>query len=152
MTNAGGNSDRRSAIILLAVIVVGVLVTAGLFVSLIVLELPKMVTLVDEVFTPGLGLRTAAIIAAVISFLVLIAFAIVSGDGIIGELAFVIPGFFVFFLFSPGCSEDRARRTRPILRVPAQAPNQVRPKITMISAKPRVISSGMPTPLSSPST
>jgi len=99
MTSAGGNSDRRRTLILLAVIVVGVLVAAGLFVSLAVLELPKMVTFVDEVFTPGLGLRTAAIIAAVVSFLVLIAFAIVSGDGIIGEIAFVIPGFFVFFLF-----------------------------------------------------
>ncbi len=99
MTSAGDPSDRRRALILLAVIVVGVLVAAGLFVSLIVLELPKIVAFADEVFTPGLGLRTAAIIAAVVSFLVLIVFAIVSGDGIIGELAFVIPGFFVFFLF-----------------------------------------------------
>ena len=99
MTSAGDPSDRRRALILLAVIVVGIVVVAGLFVSLVVLELPKMVTFVDEVFTPGLGLRSAAIIAAIVSFLVLIAFALASGDGIIGEIAFVIPGFFVFFLF-----------------------------------------------------
>lgn len=99
MMSAGDPSDRRRALILLAVIVVGMLVVAGLFVSLAVMELPKMVTFVDEVFSPGLDLRAAAIIAAVVSFLMLIAFAIVSGDGIIGEIAFVIPGFFLFFLF-----------------------------------------------------
>ena len=99
MTSAGDPSDRRRALILLAVMVLAILVVAGLLVSLLVLELPAMVSFVDEVFSPGLGLRTAAIIAAVVSFLVLIAFAIVSGDGVIGEIAFVIPGFFVLFLF-----------------------------------------------------
>ncbi len=48
----------------------------------------------------GLGLRRAAIIAAVVSFLVATVLAMVSGGGILfGELPFVIVGFFLFFVF-----------------------------------------------------
>jgi hypothetical protein len=50
-------------------------------------------------FEDGIGLKTAAIAAAVVSVLISIIFAIFSGDGFIGELQFMIPGFFLFFLF-----------------------------------------------------
>lgn len=92
-------SDQRRAIALLAVIGVVCLVVAGLVIALVVLELPAFASFVNETFTPGIDLRTAAIIAAIVSFVVLVAFAIVSGDGIVGELPFVIAGFFAFFLF-----------------------------------------------------
>lgn len=97
--SARNPSDQRRALLLLAVLVLGGIVVAGLLVSLAVIELPNMAAFVDANFSPGLGLRSAAIIAAIVSFLVLIAFAVVSGDGIIGELPFLIAGFFVFFLF-----------------------------------------------------
>lgn len=51
-------------------------------------------------FEDGLGLRRAAIIAAIVSFLVAIVLTLVSGGGaLIGELPFVIIGFFLFFVF-----------------------------------------------------
>lgn len=97
--SAGDPSDRRRALIMLAVLGLGAVVVSGLLVSIAVIELPMIATDVGEIFAPGLGLRTAAIIAAIVSFLVLVVFAIVSGDGLIGEIQFVIPGFFLFFLF-----------------------------------------------------
>lgn len=92
-------ADRRRAMILLAIAVLAAVFVVGLLVSLAVIEVPRLAALMEETFSPGLGLRSAAIIAAVISFVVLIAFAVASGDGLLGELPFVIGGFFVFFLF-----------------------------------------------------
>jgi hypothetical protein len=92
-------TDQRRALFLLAVLGLGAVIVAGLVIALVVLEIPALVSFVNENFAPGIGLRTAAIIAAIVSFVVLIAFAVVSGDGIVGELPFVIAGFFLFFLF-----------------------------------------------------
>lgn len=47
---------------------------------------------------PGIGLRLAAIIAFVISLIVLIVMAVASGDGVMGELPFMLLGFAAFFL------------------------------------------------------
>ena len=60
---------------------------------------PGVMEWVDRVFSPGLGLKSAAIIAIVVSISVLILFAIFAGEGLIGEIQFMIPGFFLFFLF-----------------------------------------------------
>lgn len=92
-------SDQRRALVVLAALVLGAVVVMGLLVAFAVVELPSIAAVANESFAPGIGLRTAAIIAAIVSFVVLIAFALVSGDGIVGELPFVIAGFFVFFLF-----------------------------------------------------
>lgn len=51
----------------------------------------------------GVGFRGAFIASIVISFIITSLFALVSGDGAVGELGFVIVGFFVmvvFFTFS----------------------------------------------------
>lgn len=78
---------------------------AALLISLVVLLaagalllLPGLADVVATHFEPGLGLRTAAVISFFVSAVLMIIFAIASGDGLLGEIQFVIPGFLVFFL------------------------------------------------------
>jgi len=58
---------------------------------------PTVVGFIETEITPGIDLKTAAVIAFVISFIAIIILAIASGDGLIGELQFAIPGFFLFY-------------------------------------------------------
>lgn len=93
------DAERKRAIqIAVGLTLVGliVVITVG---WMVVTAMPNFVNWIDQVFTPGLGLKSAAIIASVISIVVLILFAIFAGDGLIGEIQFMIPGFFTFFLF-----------------------------------------------------
>ena len=93
------NRDTRLALRLvfglsaLAVLVVVLLVMAAM------ITLPVASPWVNETFNSGLGLKTAAVIAAVVSVAVLAVFGIVAGDGLIGEIQFMIAGFFLFFVF-----------------------------------------------------
>jgi len=48
---------------------------------------------------PGVGIRQAAIISFFISLFTLIAMAIFAGDGLIGELQFMIQAFVLFYFF-----------------------------------------------------
>lgn len=61
--------------------------------------LPVLSEWVAQTFDDGIGLRVAAIIAATVAVLLMIVFAVAAGDGIIGEIQFMIPGFFLFFVF-----------------------------------------------------
>ncbi len=92
-------SDSRLALRLLF----GFSALVALLVALIVLAaavtLPGLSDWVAMTFDAGLGLRTSAIIAALISVAVLVVFALAAGDGLIGEIQFMIPGFFLFFVF-----------------------------------------------------
>lgn len=49
---------------------------------------------------PGLGLRGAAIWSFGVTVALLVLFALVAGDGLVGEIQYVLPGFFVFFVFN----------------------------------------------------
>jgi hypothetical protein len=69
-----------------------VLLVAGL------LLLPSLANLVSVHFAPGLGLKEAAIIAFFITIVVMIVLAVVSGDGLLGELQFILGAFFLFFV------------------------------------------------------
>ena len=84
------NESRRIAMALIAMLII-VAVGAALI-------LPAMTEGVTAAFSPGIGLKEAAVIAFFITVAVLIVFAIVSGDGLLGELQFMIAGFLVFFL------------------------------------------------------
>lgn len=92
-------SDRADAIRLAVVMAIGVAVVLGLIVWGLWAALPSVEVWVDAVFSPGLGLKTAAIIGAAVSLLVLVVLTVMAGDGLLGEIQFVIPGFFLFFLF-----------------------------------------------------
>ena len=89
-------TDRRRYYAIIAVCMVAVIVL-GLWGAATIL--PLAMVWATDVFAPGLGLRSAAIIAAVVAFVVLIALTVTAGDGLLGEIQFVIPGFFLFFLF-----------------------------------------------------
>ena len=49
---------------------------------------------------PGLGLKGAAAISFGLTVAILVVFLIAAGDGLIGEIQFVLPAFFVFFAFN----------------------------------------------------
>lgn len=80
------NESRKIALALLAI--VSLVVIAGL------LMLPSLAA----AMAPGLGLKDAAIIAFFVTAILLIIFAVAAGDGLLGELQFMLGGFFLFYL------------------------------------------------------
>lgn len=65
----------------------------------IVLLAPELFASIAPVFSEGVGLRTSAIISFFLTLIVMLVFTLAAGDGLIGEIQFVLPAFFVFFLF-----------------------------------------------------
>ncbi len=80
------NESRKIALALLAI--VSLVVIAGL------LMLPSLAA----AMAPGLGLKDAAIIAFFVTAILLIIFAVAAGDGLLGELQYMLAGFFLFYL------------------------------------------------------
>jgi hypothetical protein len=84
--------SRTIAIALLALlIIVGVIV---------MLMLPELSEMARVHLSPGLGIKDSATISFFVSVVLLILFAIFSGDGLVGEIQFMIPGFFLFFVLN----------------------------------------------------
>jgi hypothetical protein len=52
-----------------------------------------------DVIDDGIGLRGAFMIGVVLSFITIILFAIVAGEGVVGELPTMIIGVFIMILF-----------------------------------------------------
>jgi thiosulfate reductase cytochrome b subunit len=88
--NKDRNESRRIAIVLISLTLV--LVVAG------VLMLPALAGFVDVHLSPGLGLRDAAVIAFFVTVAIMVVFAVAAGDGLLGELQFMLGGFFTFFV------------------------------------------------------
>lgn len=80
------NESRKIALALVGL--VSLVVMAGL------LMLPSLAA----AMAPGLGLKDAAIIAFFVTAILLIIFAVAAGDGLLGELQFMLGGFFLFYL------------------------------------------------------
>lgn len=76
---------------------------AALLIAVLLIALatsaPVLSDWVASTFSPGIGLGLAALVAIGVSIAMVIVFALVAGDGLIGELQFMIPGFFLFFVF-----------------------------------------------------
>ena len=91
-----GETDRKdkdeSRKILLAISIILVVAILG-----IVLLLPSAAEIMSTSVAPGLGLREAAILSFFITLVVMVVFAISAGDGLLGEIQFMIGGFFGFF-------------------------------------------------------
>lgn len=86
--------DRKEArtlalvlVVLLAILGVGLLLYA-----------PALAEFNQAHLAPGVGLRESAVIAFFTTIVVLVIFAIAAGDGLIGELQFMLLGFFAFFV------------------------------------------------------
>jgi hypothetical protein len=95
-------ADQRDSRLALRILL-GFSALVAFLVALIVLAaattLPGLSEWVAVNFDSGIGLKNAAIAAAVISVTVMIVFALAAGEGLIGEIQFMIPGFFLFFVF-----------------------------------------------------
>jgi len=91
--------EKQKATRMVLGLIVLVIFLGGLTVWGVSALLPDFLASALAGFETGIGLKTAAIAAAVVSVLISIIFAIFSGDGFIGELQFMIPGFFFFFMF-----------------------------------------------------
>jgi hypothetical protein len=84
------NESRKIAIALIALVLI-------LGVS-IVLLLPALADIATTYLVPGLGLKESAIISFFITVVLMIIFAVASGDGLLGELQFILIGFLLFFV------------------------------------------------------
>ncbi|NKI19448.1 hypothetical protein HCU74_18735 [Spongiibacter sp. KMU-166] len=86
--------DQQKSLKMLAV-VAALLVLLGLAVAL---TMPLLSGFIDTHFAPGLGMRDAAVISFFVTVITLVVFAVAAGDGLLGELQFILGGFFSFFL------------------------------------------------------
>jgi hypothetical protein len=84
------NESRKIAIALIALILI-------LGVSMALL-LPALADIATTYLAPGLGLKDSAVIAFFITAVLMIIFAVASGDGLLGELQFLLIGFLLFFV------------------------------------------------------
>lgn len=88
--NKDKDESRKIAIVLVAlVIALGIAV---------LLMLPVLADMVAVHFAPGLGLKPSAVIAFFTTVSIMVVFAVASGDGLLGELQFILGGFFLFFI------------------------------------------------------
>ena len=87
-------SELKRDVILLVIcglVVLGIVLLALIF-------LPNTFAWVVQLFEPGVGLKIASIIGFFVAMTLFIVFAIFAGDGLLGEIQFMIGGFLVFFL------------------------------------------------------
>ena len=88
--NNDKNESQKIAIILIVlVIVLGIA---------ILLMLPVLSNIITVHLSPGMGLKDSAIISFFVTTVIMIVFAISSGDGLLGEIQFILGGFFLFFI------------------------------------------------------
>lgn len=94
MTGETDQKDKNEARLIAIVLVglVGVLALAAF------LMLPLIGEFAATQLAPGLGIRDAAVIAFFITVLLMVLLAFAAGDGLLGELQFVLAGFFLFFV------------------------------------------------------
>ena len=92
MAPPSDQSDRRESRRI--AVAIGLLVLVGLGLALFLLSSLGGVV---EIFEPGVGLKTAAIIAFATTVVLMIVFAIAAGDSLIGEIQYMLGGFFSFF-------------------------------------------------------
>lgn len=94
MSPDSDSSDKKEArilVIALAALVV-VVIIAALFAA------PMLADFHQLHLAPGVGLKSAAVGSFVVTLIVLVVFAVAAGDGLLGELQFMLAGFFSFFL------------------------------------------------------
>lgn len=90
-TDSQDQKESRKLLILLVIIIVALL-------AAVLMMLPMLSELVQTEFEPGVGMKQAAVISFFITVVTLAFFAITAGDGLLGELQFMLAGFFSFFV------------------------------------------------------
>ncbi len=90
-TDRRDKDESRKIAIALIVLVLAVIAAGALL-------WPSVAEFAAVHLSPGLGVRDSAIIAFVVTIGIMVVFAIASGDGLLGEIQFILGGFFLFFL------------------------------------------------------
>lgn len=90
-TDAKDKKAARNAGIALLVVL---LLAMGVAMMLV----PALGDFIATSLTPGVDLKGAAFGSFIVTVILFVLFAAVSGDGLIGELQFMLAGFFSFFL------------------------------------------------------
>ena len=88
--NKDKNESRKIAIALISLVLVLFIATA--------LMLPALTEIATTHLSPGLGIKDSAVISFFITVVLMIVFAISSGDGLLGEIQFILGAFFLFFV------------------------------------------------------
>ncbi len=86
--------DQKQSFILLGVLVLAL----TLAVLALIWAAPDAIAMIDASFSPGVGLKQAAILAFVLTVILFVIFALSAGDGLLGEIQFMISGFGLFYL------------------------------------------------------
>lgn len=88
------NSDKKESR-KIAIAIVSLLLLLGIAIFLMI---PLLADMISTNFSPGVGMKDAAVISFFLTIVIMIVFAVVSGDGIFGEIEFILGGFFLFFV------------------------------------------------------
>lgn len=79
----------------IAIVLVAIVLLSGLAFALL---LPSLSEFSVAYLEPGLGLKTAAVVSFFVTIVLFLVFAVAGGDGLLGELQFMLLGFFLFFI------------------------------------------------------
>ncbi len=93
MSTDRDDQKKSWTLALLIMVLLGVVAFA-----LFLLVLPAMAGFIDAHLEPGLGLKDAAVIAFVVTLITLVVMAIAAGDGLLGELQYMIAAMGAMFL------------------------------------------------------
>lgn len=80
---------------IIAIVLISLVVLVGVAAMLL---LPSVSEFVAVHLEPGLGVKDAAIVAFFVTVTLFLVFAIAAGDGLLGELQFMLLGFFFFYV------------------------------------------------------
>ena len=75
-----------------------VLAVAAALIAVLALVGPHLAEEAVAVFAPGIGLKAAAVWGFGVTFGLFVVFALVAGDGLIGEIQFMLGSFLGFFV------------------------------------------------------
>jgi hypothetical protein len=92
-SETGGKDEKEARIVAIALITLVAILLVGAFFAF-----PLVAEFNQTYLAEGVGIKDSAIFAFIATVVVLIIFAIAAGDGLIGEIQFMLVGFFVFFL------------------------------------------------------
>ncbi len=94
MSGGADSADKKQARgLAIALIVLVVLLVIGAFFAL-----PILGDFHQSYLAPGMGIKDAAVAAFISAIVVLVVFAIAAGDGLLGELQFILPAYGGFFV------------------------------------------------------
>jgi len=88
------SNTQKSNLPIIAASIAGA-VGMGLFIYFVVI--PVSADFITTYIEPGIGLKGAAVISFFVSIATIILLAFAGGDGLLGEVQYMIAGFFSFF-------------------------------------------------------